>query len=305
MSTWYISTFLSALDGPRFIFIFLRRRCASSLVPLRTMPYLLTRDDPDSAPSQGLDIVSEIGCYALPYGLLGFLSHLFTYYTLVCLWYGRRPMLPWQRLSAKTWIILLKDFISLGVTAGLAGATISKCKGAWQFEALAVWKLTMTLLNGVTSLHASGIIIAEKIDQEPSIVTQDRLGRLPRWCLFYIPGMIAGMAGTLSLVSQNTHIGFVKVLTGIFSALVVLGVLIAIAYGYGRRDPMMAYPAEAIKPLGRSIIVGVGTFTVLSAFYSDWVLGAMTDNLFGMPVEQNAARFWAYYIAKRLPMFSW
>ena len=36
----------------------------------------------------------EITCYTLPYGGLGFASHILTYYTLFMLFSGRQPLRP-------------------------------------------------------------------------------------------------------------------------------------------------------------------------------------------------------------------
>ena len=43
----------------------------------------------------------EIGCYALPYGGLGFTSHVLTYLTVFCLSHGRTPLMPWRPLDGE------------------------------------------------------------------------------------------------------------------------------------------------------------------------------------------------------------
>lgn len=41
----------------------------------------------------------SLQCYSMPYGALGFVSHVITLYTLICLWRRRRPSYPWISLG--------------------------------------------------------------------------------------------------------------------------------------------------------------------------------------------------------------
>jgi len=48
-------------------------------------------------------------------------------------------------------------------------------------------------------------------------------------------------------------------------------------------------------------LFGSGMF---AAFYSDWIIAAISGNYTGVPDMSNIGFFVAYYIAKRLPLFS-
>ena len=53
-----------------------------------------------------------------------------------------------------------------------------------------------------------------------------------------------------------------------------------------------------------SLSVLLGCLGVLGAFYSDWILAAIAENMSGSPSADNAALYWSYFVAKRLPFFS-
>jgi hypothetical protein len=54
--------------------------------------------------SNGTTLTDEIQCYSIPYGLVGFIFHLASYYTLIITALGRKPLRPWRPLKAKNHI---------------------------------------------------------------------------------------------------------------------------------------------------------------------------------------------------------
>ena len=104
----------------------------------------------------------EIKCYSLPYGALGFVSHVLTYYTIACLWYGRKPLWPFSRVTFSRFDLALGGF-GLLISTLLTIVTIVRCKDTWELLVIAIWKMGMSLLNGVTAVHVAGLFILEKI----------------------------------------------------------------------------------------------------------------------------------------------
>lgn len=98
--------------------------------------------------------LEELHCYNLPYGIIGLISHLLTYYTIICLCYGRRPFWPLGRVE-KTWLNLVLPFVGTALCIWTSITTIIKCKNTWQLLLIGVWKLSMSLLNGLTALHVA------------------------------------------------------------------------------------------------------------------------------------------------------
>ncbi|EAU84059.2 hypothetical protein CC1G_06921 [Coprinopsis cinerea okayama7 len=123
---------------------------------------LLSRDAPSNATATLDSFSEEIKCYNLPYGILGFISHVLTYYTIVCLWFGRKPLWPFSRVSYSRFDLALGG-IGLLVSTLLSIVTIIRCREAWQLLVIAIWKMSMSLLNGVTAVHVAILFTMKKI----------------------------------------------------------------------------------------------------------------------------------------------
>ncbi|KAF8660090.1 hypothetical protein AX16_001649 [Volvariella volvacea WC 439] len=98
----------------------------------------------------------------------------------------------------------------------------------------------MSLLAGITAVNKSTILLRGGGNRErfgaplwhPE--SQDSLKKTARWIIVYLPGMFAGMVGTMSLISQNwNHRGVVK-LTVAFYTIVGIGILLAIILVFAR-----------------------------------------------------------------------
>ncbi|KAH8587159.1 hypothetical protein B0O99DRAFT_492288, partial [Bisporella sp. PMI_857] len=61
-------------------------------------------------------IRDNVHCYALPYGGLGFGSHVLTYYCIFVNAYGRRPLVPWKRQEYQKLDFLIGFLQLIGTT---------------------------------------------------------------------------------------------------------------------------------------------------------------------------------------------
>lgn len=100
----------------------------------------------------------ELQCYNLPFGGLGFTSHILTYYTIICLWFGRKPLWPFSKISHTKMDVMLGS-IGLLVCIVMSVLTMIQCRNTWQLLVIAVWKLSMSLLNGITALHVAILVV--------------------------------------------------------------------------------------------------------------------------------------------------
>jgi hypothetical protein len=90
-----------------------------------------------------------ITCYSLPYGGIGFGSHVITCYTMAMLYFGRKPLMPWRRVRHKNWTVCL-SIASILSTSFLTCLSIYKCLlQQWQFMVLGIWMLTTNLTISV------------------------------------------------------------------------------------------------------------------------------------------------------------
>lgn len=295
-----------------------------------------------SLAQSSLGLTTEIHCYSLPYGALGFTSHILTYYTILCLWFGRKPLWPFSRIHYSQ-LDLALGILGLGVTIALSIVTILRCRNTWQLLVIAVWKLDVSLLNGVTAVHVailmrrrlgSGEVVgnvnvevgrpisfSDGKDEKETVVgvtpvqnlhseeRQQPIHALPLksaswWILLYIPGMLAGIIGLMSLIHKfgHGHQGITK-LTASFYTIVGIGI---ITYLLGSIYTLFNLSSLGIiyKIAVGGLIWGLAAFGILAVFYSDWALGMMTGNISGLPSGDVAPLYWSYFVGKRLPMFS-
>jgi hypothetical protein len=116
-------------------------------------------------PQPGTSLRDELKCYTLPFGTIGFASHLLTYCPVIMLGLGRSPWLlrPLKYGNADTALAAA----SMTRTLFLTVLAMVRCRGEWQLALLAFWKLAMSLTLGVTSMHAS-ILVARSAAGMPA-----------------------------------------------------------------------------------------------------------------------------------------
>lgn len=175
----------------------------SAPIPLSLPPWLQ-----EMIPKKGATIADEIKCYSLPYGAIGFVSHILTYWTIVWLSFGRKPYWPSSRLSAGK-LDLCLSLIQITITVGLASFTIVRCRSRWQFILLAAWKVTMSATVGFWGVWASIKAIKNKgiaYDTVKKVEDSDTDGNKPYSVFGYnsLTLIIYFLAMTVGLVGVRT-----------------------------------------------------------------------------------------------------
>jgi len=114
------------------------------------------------------------------------------------------------------------------------------------------------------------------------------------WFAIYIPGMLAGFVGLISLIVQNWPVANKKlhIVVQIFSAPLSLGLAV------------MALSVMCCGWENKVVGIGVWIFIIVSVLFGDWALGAMANNLVGVPTSDQSKLYYIYWISKRLTMFS-
>ncbi|KDR68517.1 hypothetical protein GALMADRAFT_256737 [Galerina marginata CBS 339.88] len=277
-------------------------------------------------PEKGATLVEEIRCYGLPYGGLGFASHILTYYTLACLWHYRKPLWPLRRLiyiihralagylcnrcpeiPAKeleyTGFNYATGAISLIFTVALSIFTMVKCANSWQLVAIASSKLLLSFVSGVTALHAAGSV-ASFSDYRLLKDWQEHVPTEMRWLVLTWLGMFPAMTGLGSIVHEHISSDHaLKMLTIYYFSM--MPVALAIYWRFSLQK------ASTNTPLGRAqnrthigFALG-GAIPVMCLWYGDWALGIMIQNVSGIRQGELAYLSYIYVAAKRLPMFFW
>ncbi|KAJ8059733.1 hypothetical protein OCU04_011377 [Sclerotinia nivalis] len=244
------------------------------LLYLLSLPAVLADD------TQNNTFSAEASCYSLPYGGWGFFSHILTYYTVIAIFYGRRPSMPWEELeedSVRNKVIAIAKLL---LTLPSAIRTMVSCNHAWEFETIAAMKLALSLTSGFITIFPS-----------------------PWWLLLYLPGVIAGTAGTISLASSN-FTNKILAITAVFGGVslaccIVIMITSWFLLGYKRGD---RFNTGVLLSLG-FYTVSIPVCLVFGALYSDWVLAIAAENLSGYPTDEPklVQGLWILYmIGKRL-----
>ncbi|KAJ8113099.1 hypothetical protein OPT61_g4706 [Boeremia exigua] len=130
------------------------------------------------------------------------------------------------------------------------------------------------------------------------------------WLLLYLAGTIVGMVGLCSLLwTAFRDNKTVKHLTYGFAApMAIIPLMVSIHWFIrhlerpdgGLRTLLSAY----LKTFGCALVAFAAVFGFFSALYADLVLGAIADNLLGLPSADYAPLYWIWFFAKRLTLLS-
>ena len=274
------------------------------LAALSLLHHAIAEDNPISNPFSDADLTStsiqtDIQCYSLPYGGIGFISHMLTYETLLCLTFSHSPWRPYKRL--KKWeldaVFGCISLLSAGVVSVVA---VLRCRFAWPFILLIAWKMSLSVALVSTTLHRA----YEVREERKNGLRKERANRMPGVIGvvvygFGLPVGLVGLAGVLVKV-WATRSRDMEIITGAFAAAVV-GIAIVGA--------LVACCTKAAEGAGcYAFAFAIGAVGVLAALYSDWILAAIEvqggGNWWGYPSGDVAAVYWTYFAAKRLPFFS-
>jgi hypothetical protein len=227
----------------------------------------------------------EVTCYSLPYGGIGFGSHILTYYSMIMFACGRRPTPPFRKLTSGKWDAVLGLAQLIG-TVVLTSIAIHRCHDEWQFMLMGVWMLTTSM--SAVAMNITGPLIAREGDL--------RIGVLFCVGVLWACGCIAGSAGLISIVLDHAQVNHrFYLIACIFGGIIFFGVLIGwYKCTHGSEDEGCTYCI--VWPL-----IGICT---LGLFWMDWSLGAVLGNLAGVPSKEASAIYWSYIVIKRLGLLS-
>lgn len=253
-------------------------------------------------PTKGTSLQDEIKCYSLPYGGIGFLSHMLTYWAMFWLGFGRRPWMPWKHLDEGIFDLVLMTG-QLLISIAIASFTIVRCQDRWQFVLIATWKLVTSVEVGIWGLRASVLALHNKKGAKYNPLDTEGIKLIwhyKEWMpytlfTFYAAGMITGMVGLLSLVWEWRHDRQVVEISAIFFAITGAVILVCLI--------MLICCCFRSWKSNLKIVMGIlFTGILVCALYSDWILGIIAGNLVGAPSGDQSVLYWAYFAAKRLPL---
>lgn len=181
----------------------------------------------------------EIQCYALPYGAMGIISHLLTYWTIAWVGWGKVPLWPAKDIRQYQLDFFLA-IATLCTCIPIASITIVRCRLSWHFVLISIWKLVTSVSVAFISIHRCFITRQDqkrpKVEvsgttyhlvgygsyqnhqaphsNEDDSITQfsaknpsknrDKVNLTPLlWLLLFLAGTIVGMVGLCALLWRN------------------------------------------------------------------------------------------------------
>lgn len=282
----------------------------SVLAPLILINHLILPVDSSPVPSQfgdwlhgqllpkaGVTLVEEIKCYGLPYGGIGFVSHILTYYTAYMIVLRKSPLLPRPGTDLQhSRIGFALGLLSLIGTVPITAMTMGACRYRWQLVCIGVWKLTMSFTFCTLCFHQS-ILLA----MEGTRIDHRRQGKIMLWFFLYHAGTIVGMVGLLDLVSQLfSQSRDIRIITGVFGGATLL-ILLLYTFFITVFTPKFWGSHSSLWNffLGANFL-----YFFFGAFYSDCILAAISRSWSGAPSSDIAIIYWVHFAAKRLPLLS-
>ncbi|KAK4187335.1 hypothetical protein QBC35DRAFT_234456 [Podospora australis] len=252
-----------------------------------------------------LQIQQDMTCYALPYGAIGTISHVLTFYSSWCWAAGRCPLKPWtelQMVKLDTAIF----FVSFIITFSLSVNTLVRCQGTEELQCVAVWKLFLAVTAFAMELY--GVFWQEPEKGGFSLTTI--------WTFFMIPYLLSSIAGIAGLASavMNYNDDADRNPPGVtpllphwlwictFCVISVLGIMV------GGMLLVLVYLQQMLWDEGRvwRTLKGVViAMIVMNAIYSDWALAFLANDMIGQGEGRTGQTLtWVYFFAKRLAMLS-
>ncbi|KAK3059117.1 hypothetical protein LTR09_000683 [Extremus antarcticus] len=239
----------------------------------------------------GQTVGDFLECYALPYGLVGFINHVCTYYTFVHLTLGRsaiwRPLKHWKRDLFYGVVALLGALPSI-IT------TVTSCDFHIIFLFLALWKLGLSFLLVITTTGEAWKV------RKRQLGSGGRQQRQNEGAGYKVSSARAGFSliATYRVWEETPTLRKLSYgAAGGFGGLAIIG-----AYSAARWcRPWVRSKTEAVL-VAIAVILGVG-----AVIYSDWALAVLTHNIIGRPKSDKryiVVLYWMYFAAKRLPMLS-
>lgn len=245
----------------------------------------------------------SLKCYSLPYGGLGTLSHVLTFYSILCFILCRRPLMPWVELDKSGWDMFVSGLGLLG-TLVTSAITLVRCCNSAAFALLAVWKLVFSLSYVGIGIHSG--VEARKGGRRYSYESMraDISGRLwgkkTLWWVF--PEAAATAAGFAALVwiigrTWSERIPTLQTMCAVFGVLAALIVTVTL---------LMSWRCD--RTVSQGLFAVTVALVIVMPLWADWVLAAIDvsagGNWLGTPSGDVDRLYWAYFVSKRLPMLA-
>lgn len=195
-----------------------------------TLGHVLWNWISNSTASSSDDSATQIKCYVLPYGLLGFVAHLAMFYGIALSSFNRCPYNYRKPLQHST-----RDLVfgigGLVICCLMAVGTFKRCSGTKYYVLIAVSKVLTTFASSAMGIHIAWNIRGRaKLEDDDQSQLQITHHKTLRWLIFEFVGSILEFTGVIMLLMES-HDAVAKNRTPIMVTSLFLVGLIGISLG--------------------------------------------------------------------------
>jgi hypothetical protein len=257
------------------------------------------------------EMESKFDQYSLPYGVLGAISHILTYYVILCHYYCRRPIMPWKHLEKDLFNMCSVATASI-VSITIAIVTLTRMR---EIPSLVV----LAALQVVLSLIMDALGVQRFFQKQRGLVRSTVLWGAILYGVSYASiYAMAQMSSTSSFLPQIllnqpprkiTNSGFQtesKRLQGRWDPLSITLVVIICGSGALAFGSFISWVKGGCRQDSTLHVLAVAGLVNSCANYlaGDYAVAVLTGNIVGIPSDTARKLYYVYWVFERVPIFT-
>ncbi|KAJ2897708.1 hypothetical protein MKZ38_004485 [Zalerion maritima] len=241
-------------------------------------------------PGDDTVLESKLDKYSLPYGVLGAIDHIATFYAIGCHFYERRPLAPHKLIKHKL-LNLLNILLASVVTVTIAFVTLSKVKEDKPLLIFAALHVVLDVIKGIVNIH-------KYLNEEKGLVR-----------MTVVWGIILYAVSYIALYALSQMMGKRERLQGRFDGVSIPILVVILVSALIAFVSFIVWVKGSCRKEAGSLHVVVVSGLICSCGYflaGDWGVAVMTGNTIGSPDNSSVASlFWTYWIFGRFALLTW
>ena len=235
-------------------------------------------------------------CYALPTGIIAWISLILTGWTIYCHSADRKPYKFWSKDRLEHGIKgIILSVLTGAITIPLPAFIAYRCRGDWQLICISAYKLANVVALTCAGLHRS-----------LEVRRKNRPGQGKRelsewwmyfWMLLYTASFLAGNTGLFNVISKTVSQSYSLKVVVIVCAGVCAGATALLVVLFTVFKCLLKKYWNWMAFLG--LLTGIVLFC--SGSLNEYTLAVLKRDLVGIPTSGKAAiPYWIFFAGKRL-----
>lgn len=249
--------------------------------------------------------------YSLPYGVLGAISHILTYYVLLCHYYGRRPLQPWRHLTRAP-VNMCSVVISSIVSITIIAVTLTKVHESQPLVVLASLQVVLSVVMDLLNVHRflrrkqEGLIRATILwGAILYAVSYASIYAMSQMISMSTPRQLGNSRSLNTLTNSSIESNRLQ---NRWDAISITLVVLACGSGAIAFFAFIAWIRAGFRADGKTLHVLAVAGLVCSCAYflsGDYAVAVLTGNTLGAPRDRKVSRlYWVFFVFERIPLFT-